>query len=581
MTTYTLKDNMSGEARNITSELKKTTAELNRVSKAADKGRTAIKEIYGGPMKIEFRAARDRTKKFNEEAEKTPGIMALLATQVGKASKFLSGMTTGVASMAAGLVSKLHPALMVAYGLFKIGSTVMTVFAAAATSVAIVLGTVAFGAMQAWKAFAPLERRLQAMTGHWMEYERLAGSAGKIAMTRGSVSAEGAFGGAGALRGAGFNEALTAAALGGVGNALQGIGAPSSALDAVIPKLVEISNSAIVTREQIVGLLEIMPNVGAQIEQGLGGSLEQIEELGTSGRQFILDFVAALEDTPQSALDLGQAWENVSDGIRLALKQIGQAGEMILVPFLQNVGTMLDNLVGSGMLKDMARDWAVLFGSDVQSGAGVIATVLSHVLAFFKILPFVLKTGLELLKEAADWVINAVNKFIAAFNAISPVNIPSLEMLGDIALSASGLSGLEAQYKGYQQGFLDTLTKGGSSTAVAAGSPGFTDTALSRARRGLDGASAEGAATDGALLSAANRQVDLLSDIRDMERQRLSIDFRRYALGGGQLASIGVTAVERASMRGDEVGGIAQAIEKAMVGAFNQGLLSAKQNGAV
>lgn len=285
--------------------------------------------------------------------------------------------------------------------------------------------------------------------------------------------------------------------------------------------------------------------------QFLGSARQAFEAIERLVNQKFGRITQAMRDSPAAKM------ASVMDALRQAA---GAAGAEILrsiVPALEKVASFLQYLNESGFIKDFTRNLSQGMedlANLVTGGQGGVVRVISYLLAFLEQLPTLLKLAITHLRgflaTLGDMFSSAVNGIIKAINAL----IGAAEIVGNLLnplrpfRDRTRFQRIEEMTPFSQQmANLDTSLFNGT----------FSDIGK-RADQIMAGFNAfgkrpdeePGANTDPFFTGAG----DSLNKIEEHTRKtadytKSMLDLRRYVVGGGPLADIGVTPVELGGAR--------------------------------
>jgi tape measure domain-containing protein len=139
------------------------------------------------------------------------------------------------------------------------------------------------------------------------------------------------------------------------GNALASVGRGRDDLNEVIRQLGQLGSRGVVTADNLKPIIERVPQVAAIIKKEFGTiDTEALQKLGVSSRKLIQVLLANLEELPRVTGGINNDFENLSDTIKLALADAGQA----FAPFARTAINAITPLIGQ--IADVAKGFATL-----------------------------------------------------------------------------------------------------------------------------------------------------------------------------------------------------------------------------
>jgi tape measure domain-containing protein len=231
----------------------------------------------------------------------------------------------------------------------------------------------------------------------------------------------------------------------------------------------------------------------------------ELKRMGVDSKEVMAALIAGLEAMPKAANSAKNALENFNASLGMAMVSIGSGMEQGVTKMLTDVGDAISSLEESG--------------------------------------------GLKLIGEGIMDMVNALNPFKDAAGGILPV-------LTDVGASIYSVTQVMAvlneQFKALATGDFKSLKTPVEiyNDAIMAAAQGYIrfygQTMIGRASRMMEEDPVLKGGNDAAK-QTVNQQTQYLAGIESNTRQM--VDLQRMILGGGNLAAMGVTAVELSDMR--------------------------------
>jgi tape measure domain-containing protein len=409
-----------------------------------------------------------------------------------------------------------------AFGALSIVAAAMGVAVAGA---AVKLAGLAGNAIQAYAEFESLELAMKSVSGSAEAARRNIERLKDIATLPGLGFKE-AIQGSIRLQAAGFSARLAERALIGFGKAIAEVGGGKAELDGVILALTQIASKSTLSAEEINQIAERVPRIRQILKQAFGtADVEQVAKMATP-TVIIEKIIDELEKLPQQGDSVKNFFENLGDTISQAWAQAGEALAKRFMPELKSVANFFSNLVASGVFTTIADSigrvvdgFARLFGfKDAAEGLkGFLAFVLTAIEAMPTIIDNVIEAFVNFFNRIVDGL-NAVKRFIAPF-------IPDLRHIDkpnrmDAGSDFAKLADTLGFFGAFTTRMGDILKKGSEkprSTGVLEDTSKGTSTALSTIA------------------------TNTYATVKELEK---SNNFRSQILGGGQVGSKGIAAIE-------------------------------------
>lgn len=198
-----------------------------------------------------------------------------------------------------------------------------------------------------------------------------------------------------ALQSAGYSANLAERALMSFGNALASAGKGKADLDGVALALQQIASKGKISAEEINQLRERTPQVGEAMKRAFGSAdTEIIGKSGIGAVEFVSKLVAQMEKLPKVSGGIQNSIENLQDGIKAALRPLGQGiadffggfgsqTETLMVKFEkfgQSIGEVFSAIGKSGVINEVMGK---LFGGlSLGNFQKSLATSAGYVLSF-------------------------------------------------------------------------------------------------------------------------------------------------------------------------------------------------------
>lgn len=157
------------------------------------------------------------------------------------------------------------------------------------------------------------------------------------------------------LQAVGFSAQQSQSILLQFGNALASVGRGRDDLNEVIRQLGQLGSRGVVTADNLKPIIERVPQVAAIIKKEFGTiDTEALQKLGVSSRTLIDTLLKNLSELPRVTGGINNDFENLSDTIKLALADAGQA----FAPFARTAINAITPLIGQ--VADVAKGFSAL-----------------------------------------------------------------------------------------------------------------------------------------------------------------------------------------------------------------------------
>jgi len=421
----------------------------------------------------------------------------------------------------------------------KLGKTLGRIASVAA------IGSFAAGSLQAAASFDSLERAVGTTVGTTAELQAEMARLTDISKLPG-INLEQSVKGFIALRSVKLTAKESEDALRGMANAIAATGGSAETLGQLTRGLSQMAGKASVSQEEINQMTEASALAGQAIENAFGTrSGEAIAKLGVSGAKASRMIALELGKLPQATAGIGTEIDNVGDKFNRFQIAVGKVEASMLSAFSPTINKALGTMstaIGEITTKGSAMN--VAFKGMIAGGF----------IAFIADIGFKILTLLPILKELR-----------AAFTKLQVV-IALTEGIGagpaGIAIAVATIGTAFAAYKASEY-LVDQMFKGGGVKAVeATGTTGSTTpvaSMIANTQAAAGKTEKSGKAMVDPLIAlatfAARAVVQATDYAKSMEASLVEIakntgstrdllDLRKQTFGGGQLGSIGLTAVE-------------------------------------
>lgn len=177
------------------------------------------------------------------------------------------------------------------------------------------------------------------------------------------------------LQAVGFSAEAAESTLMAFGNALATVGKGKDDLDGVILALTQMVSKGKVSAEEINQIAERVPQIRKAMQAAFGtADTEQLVDQVGAG-QFIEGIVGELSKLPEVTGGAKNAFENFEDAVRSALGSIGEVANRTIVPAINTISGVLEQLVSGGVIERLATNFASLFGSSKFSADSLAASI--------------------------------------------------------------------------------------------------------------------------------------------------------------------------------------------------------------
>ena len=437
----------------------------------------------------------------------------------------------------------------------RVGSVAekMTVALGAAGAVAGVYG-LGRSALDAAAKMEALQQALSANTAGTAELKQVTADLAEIAKLP-AINLEQAYMGFIQLKAAKLSTKEAEEGLRGIAKAAAAVAATPDQFGRAINGLQQIANSTKPLQEDINILREALPNAAMLLDKAFGSSrAEEIAKLGLSGREVALRFIQIASTLPAVSGGIGNMMVNMEDAFRQLNESLGR----LVAKFLEAFGPRIQEMVGklTDVFDRLAKNGDTVdkilraaFGFLVSTAVvGAIKNVAAITEAFI------------VLRKAIQSV--AVAEVVAM--AIASPGRAAAGLAGALALGVGATFGINALF--------DAMFKGSSKSAPTAMTPAAgiptmptIDTGTKASGKGGSGKSAFGGLMDAMLRGAIayasmpdprlSQTSQLLDSIEKNTRETADVlQLNKRQAGGGELASLGVTAAEMRRSRGMSAG---------------------------
>ena len=422
----------------------------------------------------------------------------------------------------------------------KLGKTLGRIASVAA------IGSFAAGSLQAAASFDSLERAVGTTVGTTAELQAQMARLTDISKLPG-INLEQSVKGFIALRSVKLTAKESEDALRGMANAIAATGGSAETLGQLTRGLSQMAGKASVSQEEINQMTEASALAGQAIENAFGTrSGEAIAKMGVSGAKASRMIALELGKLPQASAGIQTEMDNVADTFFQLQVAVGGVEASMLKAFSPTITNAM-NVIASAIGKITTQGSAMNVAFKGMIAGGFIAFIADIGLKILSLLP--------ILKELR-----------AAFTKLQVV-IALTEGIGagpaGIAIALTTIAAAFAAYKASEY-VVDQMFAGGGVKAVEATggtatvSPVSSMIASTSAAAGKTKEGGKSSLVDGmvALTTFAARAVVQATDYaKSMEASLVEIakntgstrdllDLRKQTFGGGQLGSIGLTAVE-------------------------------------
>jgi len=404
-------------------------------------------------------------------------------------------------------------------------SIVAVAMGAAVAGAAVSLAGLAGRAIHAYAEFESLELGMKAVSGSAKAAKENIKRLQDIATLPGLGFKE-AIQGSIRLQSAGFSARLAERALLGFGKALADVGGGKAELDGVILALTQIASKSTLSAEEINQIAERVPRIRQLLGQAFGtADVEQIAKTATPA-VVITKLIDELEKIPQKGDSVKNFFENLGDTIDYAWVKAGESLSKRFLPRLKDVAGFFTNLVSSGVVTIMADSvgrvadgFARLFGFQdaMQSMKGFMAFTAT-----------MLEAMPTMIDNVIESMVSFINVIIAGLNAIKMIIMPGSTPIPSVNNPQRMDSGSDfakaASVQGFTGAFITTMA-------------GY----LKAGAQGKDSSGVFGDVSKGTISILGTIASNTKSTVKELEK---SNNFRSQILGGGQVGSKGIAAVE-------------------------------------
>lgn len=375
------------------------------------------------------------------------------------------------------------------------------------------------------------------------------------------------------LRASGFSAQLSERTLRAFGNALASVGKGKSDLDGVILALSQISAKGKVSAQEINQLGERVFQIRSVMERAFGtANTETLQSMNITPAVFIEQIVNELEKIPRVAAGAQNSIDNLYDALDQARIALGQAFLPMITKAADQIARLFTAMRESGILAAVGQKLADFFSKSLVGifSGGTITGGVSLFLAILESVPEVLTRILDISKRVFNTIhvmlVNIYNTAGPLFRELFNMAARALNLYSGIRFGLDKFRGKAATYSPVPEigPFKPASNLWEAMTSGSPGGPldlGFNIRQRIGRRteeiiRILSNSSKNTSTLPdwplGEAVSTASPVVATLGEIAQNTRETAENtrpDLRRYALGGGALGQVGITAVELAGYR--------------------------------
>jgi tape measure domain-containing protein len=484
----------------------------------------------------------------------------------------------GFKGMGSGIVGGFASLIPVLGKVFDLVKRIAGLAAAGAGAIA----GLGLAAMKVAADFDAMKRGLAAVSGSMEEAQRQMNRLETVAKLPGlgfSEAVEGAI----KLQAAGMDFRLAERSLMAFGNALAQAAGTKEDLFGVVLALSQIATKSKVSAEEINQIAERVPQIRQAMLSAFGtADTEALSKQGIGPQQFITAIIAELEKLPQATGGARNSFENFGDTVKRVLKSIGDTLNAFLLPMFDRLVGYLEKLNQSRVFATIAQN-ALLGPRNAQGfrpimhtmGANAtssdpVAMFVSQAVATLEVIPDLMRLAVDVLVDAVDNLGKFVTTVMGAFNAV----IGLVNKLPGVDLKKMDTASLVFNKEDHQTRLREILSRRNKRAGDIMGILSMPDE--------------PGAASDAGIGSFRNSPgADLLQQVADntaaiAEHTKPLYDAGRHIVGGGDLARMGVSPVERGKSYGsDDVGKVLSALERLLRSGLTGGdIVAARRQGA-
>ncbi|GAB2958970.1 hypothetical protein GCM10027048_27690 [Hymenobacter coalescens] len=184
------------------------------------------------------------------------------------------------------------------------------------------------------------------------------------------------------LQAAGLSADLARRSLGAFGNALATVGRGKADLDGVGLALGQIAAKGKISAEEINQLAERVPQIREAMKAAFGtADTEALNKAGIKANEFIEGLVAQLEKLPKVSGGINNAFENLGDGVTIALAKVGTAlnNAFDIEGKLNRLGDFIGGLADRFASLDPATQKAIFALGGVVAAAGPVVFAIGAI----------------------------------------------------------------------------------------------------------------------------------------------------------------------------------------------------------
>lgn len=601
----------TADGREAVRTARQVTRENEALARAAAKAQRAQAMMLRSQASFNNAAvAFGRSKQRIQAFQGRGGNQGFAARLRGGTSKLLGGFETGMGggiksifdSLTSGnMMSQLGVIGGIARNAIAGLASAFLSLAAAAAQAGLAIGGLVLGALAAFTAIAvrqaisfdSLKRGLIAVSGGAAQAQAQMMRLKEVAKLPGLGFRE-AIEGSIRLQAAGLSAKQATDVLMQFGNALATVGAGKEQVDRITLALSQMISKGKVQAEEINQISEALPQMRRVMQQAFGtADTEAIQKMGISPTAFINTMVQGLAQLPRVTGGIRNDMENLSDTWDQMLVSFGTAWLPFVSQIASTVGGFLVFLTQSGMAAQIATAFVTGLQQMVGGGGGIVA-FLSMVVAIIAELPALMvrlgQVVVQIAKSMAQGFVDFYNAigsgFVAIYNFVMPI-IATIRGIfaGFLGLLTAPLFALLNLLKvggdsamAYRKGFVQGLYKEvvspkpaeKSFTPIAnpmeavsrlSGGLGFGDitsrigarqqsimSAYNAFQASQKAPAAAGASTGPGVNPAVayQRQTARNTAVTAQATRELA-DFQRSVFGGGDVAKLGISAVEMAA----------------------------------
>lgn len=239
------------------------------------------------------------------------------------------------------------------------------------------------------------------------------------------------------LQSVGFDARLAERAMMAFGNALALSGSGKAELDGVLLALQQIASKGKVSAEEILQIAERVPQIRKAMQAAFGtADTEALQQMGITAQEFIPAIIDELSKLPKVTGGMKNAFENLSDSIRIAMGTIGKVINDTFAPAVETFGKFISYVSDSGILAWITQEFikagaaaanatAAALKAGVKGAEGVGRSINN--LVFFAPIEDISKfasKGIDFVmkaKDAGDFLIRAGSVLLGVFTVMPKI----------------------------------------------------------------------------------------------------------------------------------------------------------------